>query len=472
MEDQQEKTLNTLPGVLGGYAQRRPARFHAPGHKGGAVGGFFRDSATGWDLAPTPAAEEAVQNAERIMSAAYGANASFFVTAGHAAALQTMLLSLGAGTPLLIVRDADAAAYAGCAFLGADPAFLTPPYDAGTQLYGAVTADMLDRRLRETQAGAALVTSPNRYGVCADLAALADVAHAHDALLLVDAARGAHFPFSDALPAAATRCADLAVCDESETLAAVTQAASVHRNDCRVRPEAVRRARAMLRPAGMSYPTAASLDWAVFLAPRQDWTAHVARMTALRAALARINGLAPYPLLPSTLPDADDVLYDGTRLVLDVTARGLDGFTAAAALRDSGVYVAFADARRIVLVTTPEDDPAWEGRLTEALVRLPYVVPRTGTPVAAPCASAPAPRGEKGMPLPRAMTGPAAFVPLESAPGRIAADAAGVWADGVALVAPGERWTAEAMAYLMDRESAGARLFGVDGGCTAVAEEA
>ena len=44
----------------------------------------------------------------------------------------------------------------------------------------------------------AMVVSPTYFGAVADIAALAEVAHAHGLPLLVDEAWGAHLRFSDA----------------------------------------------------------------------------------------------------------------------------------------------------------------------------------------------------------------------------------------------------------------------------------
>ena len=65
-----------------------------------------------------------------------------------------------------------------------------------TKLLRMVTPDDLDRALTETSATAALITSPNAYGFCADVAGLSQAAHKHGALLMVDGAHGAHYPFS------------------------------------------------------------------------------------------------------------------------------------------------------------------------------------------------------------------------------------------------------------------------------------
>lgn len=467
MEKKQERSLKLLPQALGDYAGSDPARFHAPGHKGRGMGGFFRADTVGWDIAGQaedgcmPISPASIAHAEREMARVYGAEASFFAAHGGGAATQAMLLALDPGDTLLLARDAPRCAYAAAALKGMEPAYILPAFDPVTQDYGMVTAASLDKRLAETGATAVLIASPNLYGMCADIPALSRVAHAHGALLLVDAARGGHFPFSELLPEAMAGYADLWTHAQSESMDALTQAASMHLGACRIAPEAVLRALRMLSADEPPCWMVASLDWSVFVAQRQDWTEQVRRADALRETLRKINGIA---LLPTAF-GAGVAARDRTRVVLDVGGRGLTGYAAADELRAQGVYPEAADERRILLLTTPEDEPSWYARLAEALIRTSYAIPTERGEIAPP------PACERCMPLRQAMLARTTSVPLDGIDGRIAADTAGVRPSDVAVIAPGERWTAAQAAYLLERQRCGARLYGVGNGCAAVVDE-
>ncbi len=447
----------SLPEALGAYAQGDFARFHMPGHKGRGMDGFLHGGVAKWDVTElsctdnlhTP--EGAIANAQEKMAAAYGAKRSFLVVNGSTAAIHAMILSLDETDRLLLSRDCHKSAIAGAALAGRDVCFYMPEYAAARDLLGLMTPAQLDRALADTGATAALITSPNYFGLCADIAGLAEVAHRRGALLLVDGAHGAHFAFSKELPEGNGGHADLFCHSQHKTLNALTQAASLHVGACRVDAERVMRMLAMIETTSPSYLLMASLDWATYTAARADWAALIRAAGRLRAAIDKLPGLSVF----SGESVMGAVAADPTRLVIDVTARGLTGYEAQRALEQGGVYVEMADRFRLVLILSPEDDPAWYDALPDALAALPYGR-RTawGRQLAF---SAP----ERCMGLREASFARARRVPLAGAAGCIAAEAVGVYPPGVALRVPGERLDGACVAELIRARDEGARLFGV-----------
>ena len=469
MEDRTKITGSgrTLPEALGGYAGEDTARFHMPGHKGRGMCGFWREDILRWDVTELSGTdnlhrpEGAILDAQKAMAAAYGAAASFYIVNGSTAAVQAMILSLPPEEKLLLCRDAHRSAISGAALGNVPVAYLVPPYEEDHDLTGLPTPDLLERRLEETGATAVLLTSPNFYGMCADIPALSAVAHAHGALLLVDGAHGAHFPFSDLLPEGLAGYADLWAHSQHKTMNALTQAASLHLGNCRIPADRVRRILAMIETSSPSYLLMSSLDWSVYMGGRQDWSGQVRRMQALEKRIRAVPGLSV--LSKDDVPGAAD--RDGTRLVIDVTGRGYTGFAAAALLEAAGIFVEMADARRLVLITTPEDDPVWYERLLGGLKGLPE-----REPVRFPKEEAALSRRVlTGLPE-RCMTPrEAAFanvepVPLSAAAGRICGGAVGAYPPGIAVTMPGERMTRATVDYLLMMERRGATLFGVDSG--------
>ncbi len=74
-----------------------------------------------------------------------------------------------------------------------------------------------------------VITSPTYDGVVSDIRAIADIVHARNLPLIVDAAHGAHFGFSDGFPQKAIALgADLSVESLHKTLPAYTQSAVLH----------------------------------------------------------------------------------------------------------------------------------------------------------------------------------------------------------------------------------------------------
>lgn len=456
----QRRYGRTLPEALGEYARRCPARFHMPGHKGQDVP--FAGKLAGWDITELDGTDDlaspegVIAHTERDYAEAYGAKASMLLVGGSSVGLSTMALSLGQKKRVLLGRDCHKAALSALALADHEAEFLLPAYDSATGISGMLTPKQVHEALRERPADAVLITSPNYYGMCADVAAIADVAHAHGALLLVDAAHGAHFPFSKRLPAFPADKVDMWCVSAHKTLSALTQSAVLHLGKCcPISVEQVRRMRNMVQTTSPSYLLMVSLDRALNLAKTIGFDKHLDRVAVLRERIGRINGIR---VLSEACVGSGIAAIDPTRLVIDVTERGIDGRLADACLCEAGVVCEMSDTYRLVLITTPQDPDEWYDRLVDGLTHLPY-----GTKTV--IQEAPfLPAGLRVCSLRQAMLGPVESVPLSGAVGRIAASPAGVYPPGLAALVPGERIEADTADYLLRQQAMGFSLFGVDAG--------
>lgn len=463
MDEKVTKTEETLQEVLGAYERRDAARFHMPGHKGSGLAGFWRPELALWDVTELHNTDNlhapagAIANAEKIMAQAYDAKASFFVVNGATNAVQAMIFSLGEEDKLLLSRDCHRSAVNGAALRGIETCYISPEYETKSGLLGMVTPEALDYALAQTGATAALITSPNAYGFCADISGLAKAAHKHGALLLVDGAHGAHYPFSEALPQALGGRADLFAHSQHKTMDALTQAASLHIGNCRITEEQVRRALALTETTSPSYLLMASLDWSVYMAKRRDWTGQVARCIALEKQIAMIDGLS-MPLEPAGMGVLE---RDRTRLVIDVTGRGYTGYEAQRHLEEDGIFIEMADAQRLVLITTPNDEAVWYDRLLDSLRKLERREPLSNRSVQK---SAMQQDNEQRMTIREATFAATELVALTNAAGYVAAEPIGIYPPGIALVMPGEVIAKDAIDYLIEEEKNGGELFGIRSG--------
>ena len=470
MEKHPEHKNETLQETLGTYARENPARFHMPGHKGRGLSGFWRDELQLWDVTELSntdnlhAPQGAIAEAQNSMAKAYGAKASFFVVNGGTNAVQAMILALEEEDKLLLARDCHRSAVSGAALRGIETSYISPRYDEASGLLGMVTPEDLDFALTQTGATAVLVTTPNAYGLCADVAGLAQAAHRHGALLMIDGAHGAHYPFSEALPRSLGGYADLFVHSQHKTMDALTQAASLHLGECRITPERLRRALAMTETTSPSYLLMASLDWSVYMARRRDWTGQVSRCMRLEEQIETIDGLRVFHE-----PIGIGVYErDRTRIVVDVTQRGYTGYEAQAILEENNIYLEMADARRLVLITTPNDEPAWYEQLLKVLADLPKRTPRQKISRGEEIRFA---ANEQKMRIREATFAKTRTIPLEEAEGRVAAEPIGIYPPGIALVMPGEVIDRRAIDYLLMQEQQGGALFGVYDGSVFVVEK-
>ena len=126
-----------------------------------------------------------------------------------------------------------------------------------------VTRDALETALAGApDARAAFVVSPTYYGLAADVAALAEVAHAHDAALVVDQSWGPHFGFHPDVPPSALRSgADAMITSTHKIVGSLTQSAMLHVSGTgRVDPERLGRTVRLVRSTSPSSLLMASLD--------------------------------------------------------------------------------------------------------------------------------------------------------------------------------------------------------------------
>lgn len=454
MLDQRRRPMGEM---LAAYAAADPARYHMPGHKGRGPAlspAFDVTELSATDNLHSP--EGAIRQAQALAAEAFGAARSFFLVGGATAGLLGLLLGLfRPGETVLVDRMMHQSVLHGMLLADLRPVYLMPevagnrpqPVDAGT-VARALAA--------HPEARAVILGSPRYHGAVADIAAIAGIVHGAGRLLLVDEAHGAHFPFSPALPPSCGALgADAWVHGAHKTLGALTQSGLLHLGE-RLLPMAERVARALTwcESSSPSYLLMASLDEAraQAAAGREGWTACAARAEGLRADIAALGGYA-CPAGPG---------WDPTRLVIDVAGRDLTGHQAAAALEGSGVYVEMADWDALVLILTPQDDPAWDGRLLAGLAGLRG----SGRPAGFP------PLPELGRPA--ATPREAAFAPLEAAPleraaGRIAGAAIGPYPPGVPLYCPGERITEAGAAYLAQVLALGGQVTGLADGCALTA---
>ncbi len=460
--------MKHLPEVLGEYEKQNGARFHMPGHKGRGMAGFWRSSLSKWDVTELSgtdnlhAPEGALLQAQQDCAQAFGAADSFFLVNGSTSGILAMLLSLPAGSHVLLGRDCHRSAISGLVLAGHSCSFVYPAYENGFGMFSMVEAAAIDAALAAQPAQAVLIVSPNYYGLCADLPAIAAVCRKHGALLFVDAAHGAHFPFGKTLPESPAGYADLWVQSAHKTLNALGQSALLHRGSrCTVSRERLLYALSIVETSSPSYLLMASLDWARYCAlTRQDWDHEAALCKKLQKSIGALPG---FRVLTHALTGQAGIAdADPTRLTIDTTLRGITGFAAAAALEQENVFVEMADPRRIVCICTPSDDPNWYAMLYKALTRLPYGTtepppqPKMQTPPTARLSPRDAALGETELIVP------------EQAAGRIAAEAVGAYPPGIALWIPGEEITDGNVSQLMQQRAMGAAVFGLRNGMLSV----
>ncbi len=461
------------------YAGRDPERLHVPGHKGGpAADPELRDAigeaalaldipALTWgiDTGPEPTP---FQQAQAMAAEAWGAARSWFLINGASQANHVALIALAhAGERVVVQRNAHSSTVDGCILAGLTPSFVAPELDPELGVAHCLSPEALDRALSAApDAVGATAVSPTYFGAVADVAGLAEVAHARGVPLVVDEAWGAHMAFHEDLPAHALSLgADLVVSSTHKIVGSLTQSAMVHLGHAaggRIDENVVDRAVTLVESTSPSSLLLGSLDAARRLAAtrgRDLLTETIAAMAEVRDAVRGIEGL---DVLDERIVGTPGVhAYDPLRLAIDVRGTGASGYELAAALRERGeVMLELAGENVMVGVFGMAEHAAPQGRrlvaaLRDAVDSLGERGDRTREEFAPP-----PPWGELAISPREAFLGPQEVVGVAEAAGRIATESLAAYPPGIPNVLPGERLTAETLEYIQTTLDHGGSLRG------------
>ena len=476
MADRDQDSTPYVDALLA-YAELGPGRFQVPGHKGGIgadpalrelVGevGLRNDipSVTeGVDIGPEPTP---FQQAQLLAAAAWGAARTWFLVNGASQGNHATCMALAHGGDRVVVqRNVHSSVIDGLVLSGMRPTFVAPELDPELGIAHGLTPESLAAALEETPgAVAAMVVSPTYFGACADVAALAAVAHGRGVPLVVDEAWGAHLRFHPDLPAdALAGGADLVTSSTHKIVGSLTQAAMLHLGDGgRIDAAVVDRCVSLVETTSPSGLLSGSLD-----AARRQASVHgaellgetLAAVAATRAAVESIPGLT---VLDERMVGRPGVAgWDPLRLSIDVRESGTTGYRLAkAAFYTSGLDLELYSENVVVAIFGLGEAAAPAGERLVAGLRkaLASLEAEPGAPdeKLAP----PPPWGELAMTPREAFLGPQEVVPFAAAAGRVAAEGLAAYPPGIPNVLPGERLTAETLDYIRESVAHGGYVRG------------
>ncbi len=451
--------------ALGAYAARDPARLHVPGHKGGAGADAGLLEAIGEralaldvpaltygiDLGPEPTPFE---EAQRLAAEAWGAQRAWFLVNGASQGNLSAGLALAhQGDEVVVQRNAHSSTIDSLVYSGLRPTFVSPEIDPELGIAHCLTPEALDVALAATPGAAgAWVISPTYFGAAADMRGLAEVAHAHGVALIADEAWGAHMAFHEALPEHALAAgADLVISSTHKIVGSLTQSAMLHLgHDARIGADTVDRAVTLTESTSPNSLLFASLDAARRQAAVSGHDLLERTMAALALAREEIREIEGLDVLDERLVGRPGVHgYDPLRLAVDVRGLNATGYELAVMLREiDDINLELYGQNVIVAVFGMGERSMPEAaRLVGALRE---AARRVGADPHGEHASfaAPPPWGELAMTPREAYLGSQEVVPAEAAVGRIAAESLATYPPGIPNVLPGERLTAETLAYI------------------------
>ncbi len=441
-------TRQTAPitDFLKAYAASGTSRLHMPGHKGTAPDGYpdFLSAAFPYDLTEIAGADELyepegiIAQSEAITADLYHSGYSCYSAGGSTLSILSMVTAAvrKCGREIIAVRNAHLSFVNACVHCDAEIHWLVPEYDRETGLCLPVTADEIERSMQaHPEAKIVYLTSPDYYGVQADIGAIAKTVHANGGILLCDNAHGAHLiAFDGVHPMAAG--ADLCCDSPHKTLPVLTGGSILH---CgkemaeRLTKAELKRLMTMYGSTSPSYLIMASLEQAVLWMQRDG-------ISGFQQLDKRMQ------LLSDQLREMGVVLLDRvtdcTKLTLDGYRCGYTSDELSDALRRFKMEPEFSGGGKVVLMFSPQTDEETFGRL----LRFGQSLTKR-SPIGYPdFALSP----ERLMPLREAAFAPSVEVDTADAEGKVAAENRIACPPGIPVVTAGEKIRAAEKKLLLD----------------------
>lgn len=351
------------------YARSNACRLHMPGHKGTAFLGMEHLDITEIQGADSLyEADGIIAQSEANASSLFGCK-TYYSTEGASQCIRTMLYllmlqakQLGRKPVIAAGRNAHKTFLTAVALLDLDVQWLYPR-DGANYLSCDLSADTLNAYLEDIQEKpfAVYLTSPDYLGSIADIAAIAEVCHAHDVRLAVDNAHGAYLKFLPESLHPIDLGADLCCDSAHKTLPALTGAAYLHLSEQTDRAVGMQVKNAMMvfGSTSPSYLTLQSLDAVNLYLENypQQLRDFAVRVQAMKHALLQ-HGYSLYGNEP-------------LKVTIDARAYGCTGMQMAEYLRRHNMEPEFADPEYLVLMLTPEIGVDALQNIEQVLCRLP-----------------------------------------------------------------------------------------------------
>src|SRR3954465_8943826 len=458
------------------YGFRGSTRFHVPGHKAGNGADLGVRTAIGWqalqldipqdihgvDLGESPTPYE---RAEQLAAEAYGAARSWFLTNGATQGNHALCLALAPlGAPVVRQRNAHASVIDGLVLSGGLPTWVAPEYEPVLGMAHGVTPENLAAAIANTPgARAAFIVSPPYYGMTADVAGCADVAHAAGVPLVVDQSWGPHLGFHDDLPPSALALrADAMLTSVHKIAGSLTQSALLHVSGSgRIDPNAVARTLRLVRSPSPSSLLMLSRDGA-----RRQLVLHGEALLTTTIAASRRTAQAIDEIPGCRVVGDEEVGRPGVagrdplRIVIDVRGTGATGYEVAAALRSQfDTQVELATQATIVLVLGLDELVRELERFVHDLTSIVEHMERPGEIEEVTLASGTF-ENEVVVAPREAFLGASEAIAVDDSIGRVSAEAIAGYPPGIPVLLPGERITDEVIEYLRSLKAVGARLHG------------
>ena len=399
--------------------------------------------------------------AERLAGELWGADWCGFSVQGSTHGNEAICLSLGKpGDKVIAARTIHKSLFFGLVLAGLVPVWIRPDIDERTGLTAGMPVERVAAALKaHPDAKAVMLVEPSYVGGVSDVAAHAELAHAHGIPLTVDAAWGAHLGFHPDLPPHAISCgADAVVTSIHKQVTGFTQSSMVLAQADRIDLERLEAAFEGLHTTSPSGAIFASIDLTRDLLAERGAELLGRAIGLADAARDRFRQVPGLEVVGADIAERSPglLMHDPTKIVLTLAGTGADGQLVADELEEHGLQLEFADRDTFSPVITMADTEQTVDFMVTEIVNA--IEEHRGQPRALIPITAWTLEPDPVMTPRDAFFADHERVPAERAAGRIAAETAAPYPPGVPALAPGERINADVLAALQAEAASGTRI--------------
>lgn len=451
------------------HADKNPVSYHMPGHKGMDIFrkygfGDYLDRFVDCDITEIPGAdnlfqaEGIIQDVQDRYAKLYDVKRSYLQINGTSGGIiASIMASVKPGRKLILARNCHKSVFNALVLAGISPVYAQPEFLEEYGISGAVSVEEIERCMAENpDADAVILPSPNYYGICSDIEAIADAVHKRGKVLIVDQAHGAHlkffhkFGFGEGMPKSAEESgADIVIGSIHKTLASLTQSAILNLNSDRVNRYVLEDKLQMIESTSPSYVLMAFLEMNAEILEKHGQQAMGEWKTALDEFYDNLHEIPGLKIMKSEH-------MDPTKVNIDMGAYGIDGAQLEEELMKYDIFSELYAGNVLMLMTGIGNTKEHFDRTIAALKEIAsnhvlgsgkekeskYKAPQKGRLFPVP--------SDKEM------------IPLTEAAGRICAGAIIPYPPGIPYVCPGEEITEEMITYVKALRDEGEKVIGVN----------
>ncbi|MEG0829372.1 MAG: aminotransferase class I/II-fold pyridoxal phosphate-dependent enzyme [Anaerovoracaceae bacterium] len=459
------------------HARQKPISFHMPGHKGSAfyerLGyGEFLKAFVDCDITEIPGADNLFQTegilkeTQKRYARLYNVDKSYLLINGTSGGIiASILASVNKGGKLIMARNCHKSVFNALTLGDITPVYMHPQMNQEYGILGEITVAEVKKQIENApESGAIILPSPNYYGICSDIKAIAKVAHDHGKVLIVDQAHGAHMKWlgkavGENYPLCAEESeADIVINSTHKTLGSLTQSAVLNYNSRLVPVHLLEDKLQTIQSTSPSYVLMASLDINAEILEvngkelMDQWADH---LKVTYEELSKIEGLDVIQGLK--MFDESKINVDTTRL--GITANDLEAF-----LIEKNIFAELTTGNILMFMTGIGNTKGDYDRLIEELGKAAAYFSRKkqgmdkGTARMTDATKPPMPK-EPGL---EAVPEKKVFVPLEKSVGRICGSMIIPYPPGIPILCPGEKIEKDMVEYIRYLRKLGEKVIGVD----------